>query len=171
MRSSQTRSAAEIDRMANAEVRTVRRGRFRDAWKWANAQAASTAPAARSTPLLPRESDASPDTFIRSENLAIARLRLPVSLEGDSRAPAAEHQRLRRDGGGRPLGILSAVGRAKARIRSPRSLSLPAISSRWGLAVPPTSRRNATGSSSSVNAGAGPPPLDALPRPLMSVIW
>jgi hypothetical protein len=25
----------EIDRMANAEVRTVRRGRFRDAWKWA----------------------------------------------------------------------------------------------------------------------------------------
>ena len=63
----------------------------------------------------------------------------------------AEIQRLR-SARGRRLGTLSAVGRARARRRSPRTLSLPAIRSRSALAVPPTSRRNATGSSSSVNA-------------------
>ena len=66
---------------------------------------------------------------------------------------------------GRLVGSLSAVGRAKASLGSPWSLSLRAIKSRCGLAVPPASRRNATGSSSSVNGGSCPASLDFEARP------
>ena len=53
----------------------------------------------------------------------------------------------------RRLGSLSAFNKARARTRSPRSLSLPAINSPCGPAVPPTRRRKRHRISSSVNAG------------------